>query len=195
MLNSRGVRTQGGNINFFPENRGFKTADFGQTKDHLPIFCAPLQGKGSNCDLFTNTCLFQKGFLSLTLENVPLTPIVKMFNSTILSCHTWNIPKKCPSRIYKQWKSDWDTSWEWRCWNFYNGYSILPYLLQWPWFILLQQILDVGSNPYFWIQPDLIYNPDLLCDLDLYFFCSLVWIEKDEQLLANVTFTCYGYNS
>ena len=40
------VRTQGGNIIFFSEtlqfiNRSFKTADFGQTNDHLPRKAIP----------------------------------------------------------------------------------------------------------------------------------------------------------
>ena len=55
------------------------------------------------------------------------------FNSLNLSYHTWNISMKCPSRIYKQWKSDWYVSCvcfmcekpELRCWNFW----ILHWLL------------------------------------------------------------------
>ena len=45
------------------------------------------------------------------------TPIdchCKNFNSLILSSHTWNIVKKCPSWIYRQWKSNLDTSWQWK---------------------------------------------------------------------------------
>ena len=60
------------------------------------------------------------------------TPIdchCKNINSLILSCHTWNIPKKCPSRIYKQWKSDWYASWE--CFIFENSELSCWKFLQW----------------------------------------------------------------
>ena len=53
------------------------------------------------------------------------------FHSLILSSHTWNISRRCPSQIYKQWKSDWYASWKCfmydnsklSCWNFYNYLS------------------------------------------------------------------------
>ena len=55
----------------------------------------------------------KKSLLSLTLENHknPIGSHCKNFNSLILSYHTWNISKRRPSQIYKQWKSDLDTSW------------------------------------------------------------------------------------
>ena len=78
----------------------------------------------------------------------------KNFNSFILSCHTWNIPKNCTSWIYKQWKSDLDNSWECflydnselNCWNF-NGDFILPYLIQWV------MIYSFGINTDLQIDP------------------------------------------
>ena len=60
-----------------------------------------------------------------------------------MSCHTWNIPKKCPSHIYKKWKSDWYASWEcFMCNNsvkmevngeskFHFAYVIIGILLEW----------------------------------------------------------------
>ena len=49
--------------------------------------------------------------LSLQWENqwTPIDCHCKNFNSLILSSHTWNIVKKCPSQIYKHSKSDLDT--------------------------------------------------------------------------------------
>ena len=57
------------------------------------------------------------------------------FDSLILSCHTWNILKKCPSWIFTACRSDWYNSWEYfmfdnselSCQNFI-GEFILPYL-------------------------------------------------------------------
>ena len=61
-------------------------------------------------DLFANQYLFQKGLLSPTLENHkhPIESHCKNFNSLILSSHTWNISKNCPSQIYKQWRLFWN---------------------------------------------------------------------------------------
>ena len=75
--------------------------------------------------------LFQKSFLSLTWQNHKhsIDSHCKNFNSLILSCQTWNIPRKCPSQIFTACRSDLDISWECfmcdnselSCWNFYNG--------------------------------------------------------------------------
>ena len=50
---------------------------------------------------------FPKNLPSLTMEKsqTPLASHCKNFNTLILSCHTWSIPKKCPNWIYKQRKS------------------------------------------------------------------------------------------
>ena len=92
------------------------------------------------------------------------------FNSLILNCHTWNIPKKYPSWIYKQWKSDWYASWvcfmcdnsELSCWHF-NGNSIFPYLLQWVMIYSFGIITDLG------IDPNSIPYPALLNSFHLYY--------------------------
>ena len=59
----------------------------------------------------------------------PIGSHCKNFNSLILSCHTWNISKKCSSRIYKQWKSELDTSWE--CFMYENSELSCWFFLQW----------------------------------------------------------------
>ena len=87
--------------------------------------------EGSNLDLFAYQYLFKKSPLSPSLENHkhPIDSHCKNSDSLILSCHTWKIPKRCTNQIYKQWKSNFDTSWEYficdnseiSCQNFYNG--------------------------------------------------------------------------
>ena len=88
------------------------------------------QGEGLVCDLFPKQWFIPQRIWSVTMEKswTPIDSYCKNFNSLILSCHTWNILKKCSSQIYKQWKSDLNTSWicfmcdnsELSCWNFYN---------------------------------------------------------------------------
>ena len=94
------------------------------------------QGKGSNWNIFPKQYIFipkeppifYNGNDDLLLKS-PLTAKCTTFNTSILSCYTWNLPKKCPSWIYKQWIFNWHTSWECfvydnselRYWNFYNG--------------------------------------------------------------------------
>ena len=74
-------------------------------------------GRGRVKDRFViysqNNDLFTKGSHLWQWKNYehPLTPHCKNFNSLILSCHTWNIPKKCPSRIFTACGSNLDTSW------------------------------------------------------------------------------------
>ena len=83
-----------------------------------------------------NNDLFTKRVPSVTMEKswTPIDSHCKNFNRLILTCHIWNISKKCSSRIYKQWKSDFNTSWvssmcdnsELSCWNFIMGVNGVP---------------------------------------------------------------------
>ena len=127
------------------------------------------QCEGSNWDLFSNQDLFKKGLLSLTLENHehPIDSHCKNFDSLILSCHTWNIPKKYPSWIFTACRSDLDTSWvcfmcdnsELSCWNFYNGSQ---------WGVYDFPMVEIGD--FFWINPDLKINPNSIPHTDLFNF-------------------------
>ena len=124
------------------------------------------QGKGLNLDLFANQYLFQKRLLSPTLENHkhPIDSHCKKFNSLILSCHTWNIPKKYPSRIYKQWKSDLDTSWEF-------------------------PILEIGE--FFWMNTDLWIDPNLICSVNLCTHINTIFFSLKN--LWHIVKCCTGY--
>ena len=112
-----------------------------KNSDWTPIFFLMNQGKGLNWDLFANQYLFQKNKSWPMLKDRAKWNTLPHFNSLILSFHTWNISKKCPSQIYKQWKSDWDTSWEFfmydnselSCWN--------SLFLQWQ---------SMGNDLFFW---------------------------------------------
>ena len=127
------------------------------------IVLGQFQCEGSNWDLFTNQYLFQKSLLSRTLENHKhlIDSHCKHFNSIILTCHTWNISKKCPSRIYKQskqwesvgylWFSDvrdrrpfWNKSW------FVNKSQFDPL----PWFIrgFSKRFANSASGCMWWLE-------------------------------------------
>ena len=58
--------------------------------------------------------ILKKRLLSPTLENHkhPIDSHCKKFDSLILNCHIWNIPKKYPSRIFTACRSNLYTSWE-----------------------------------------------------------------------------------
>ena len=62
---------------------------------------------GIDFDLFPKQWFIPQWILSVTMEKswTPIDFHCKNFNSLILTSHTWNIPRKCPSQIYKQWKS------------------------------------------------------------------------------------------
>ena len=90
----------------------------------------------------------------------PIDSHCKNFNSLFLSWwDRWDIPKKCPSQIYKQWKSNLNTSWECSmcdnselsCWKFYNGSQ---------WGVYDFPMLEIGN--FFRINPDLRINPNLI---------------------------------
>ena len=78
----------------------------------------------------------------------PLTPIIKNFNSLILSCHTWNISKKGLSRIFTACRSDLDTSW--KCFSDPNMLSRAAILCScYHYIYLAQRNLQVFSS--WWI--------------------------------------------
>ena len=89
------------------------------------------QGGGSVCDLLAKQWFIAQWIPSVTMEKswTPIDSHCKNFNTLILSSHTWNIVKNCPSRIFSACRSDLDNSWQYsmyesselRCWNFYNG--------------------------------------------------------------------------
>ena len=109
--------------------------------------------------------VFQKNkswpMLKIGQNGIPIDRHCKNFNSLILSCHTWNIPKKCPTSDL-QWKSDLDPqlmvhshhanvmllSIEWLC-NLFKGkwnrfhlvwtvlYNLLVFKLRWICFRLV----------------------------------------------------------
>ena len=80
---------------------------------------------------------------------------IKSFNCLILACEAIINPMKCTSQIYRQWKSDLDTSWkcfmhensELSCWNFIMGVNwvfSLPKISHW-------EIIVFGCNKsLFW---------------------------------------------
>ena len=104
------------------------------------------QCEWSVCDLLPKQWFIAQWIPSVTMEKswTPIDCHCKNFKILILSCHTWNIPKKCPSQIYKQWKSDLNNSWacfmydnsELRCWIFYNGSQ---------WVVMIFPLSQMGS--------------------------------------------------
>ena len=85
-----------------------------------------------------NQYLFQKNKSWPMLKDRAKWILHWNFDSLILSCHTWNILKKCPSQIFTACRSDLDTSWkcfmcdssELSCWIFYNGSQWLFMIFQ-----------------------------------------------------------------
>ena len=115
------------------------------------------QCRGSICDLFPKQWFIHQRVPSVTMEKswTPIDSHCTNFNSLILSCHTWNIPKKCPSQIYKQWKSDLNTSWvgfmcdnsELSCWNLYNMHThITTYQRE----LFVSEVNNRGKNSGYW---------------------------------------------
>ena len=118
---------------------------------------------GSISDLFANQYLFQRNKSSPIVKDREKRNLYWNFNSLILSCHTWNIPKKCT-------KSDLQAVkirlvcflgmfhvWQLRIkllkfqWRFH-----FPYLLQWVMIYSFGIILNsiqwqsMGHDLYFW---------------------------------------------
>ena len=125
-------------------------------------------------DLFTNQYLFQKiqKLLSPTLENHehPIDSHCKNFNSLILSYHTWNMPKKYPSRIFTacRWEglhkvqnrgNQWPTKWtlvqqkflkKWRDPSWYTLTKPFLYILVF-WFVKVGKSTPIGRSMFVFV--------------------------------------------
>ena len=108
-----------------------------------------IQCGGSVCDLLAKQWFIAQWIPSVTMEKswTPIDCHYKNFNTLILSTHTWNIVKNCPSQIFTACRSDLDNSWQYfmyesselRCWNFCNG-------SQWVFMIFpLSQMGSIGQ--------------------------------------------------